>query len=86
MQAVFSGTGNQSDATTIIRAIRHLTETSTNTEALKEMLTPAQHALTAGFPQVRVLGCDILSTWLKKQAADADITQPATLLITMLEV
>lgn len=81
-----SGPGSRSEASTIIRGIKHLTETSTSNDALQEMLTPAQHALASESPQLRVLGCDILSVWLKRQEASAEITQPVLLLIHMLEV
>lgn len=86
LQDVCSGPGSQQEASTIIRGIKFLTETTTNTVALKEMLTPAQHALAAGSPQLRAVGCDILSAWLKKQEPSADITQQVALLIHMLEV
>ena len=86
LQSVCSSPARQSDASTITRGIKHLTATSTSNEALQQMLTPAQHALAATSPQLRVLGCDILSVWLRKQEPSVDVTQPVLLLIHMLEV
>jgi hypothetical protein len=42
--------------------------------------------LTAESPQLRILGCDIMAVWLRKQEPSADILQPASLLIHMLQV